>query len=47
MVGRGLAGSTVGIFGLGRIGQAVLQRLAGYGVARFLYNGNAAKQLGE
>lgn len=45
MLGRGLAGSTVGIFGLGRIGQAVLQRLAGFGVARFLYNGNSPKQL--
>ncbi|XP_018022867.1 glyoxylate reductase/hydroxypyruvate reductase [Hyalella azteca] len=37
MLGKGLTGSTVGIFGLGRIGQAVLKRLSGFSVAKFLY----------
>ncbi|KAF2364581.1 D-isomer specific 2-hydroxyacid dehydrogenase catalytic domain [Trinorchestia longiramus] len=45
MLGRGLSGSTVGIFGLGRTGQAVLQRLAGFNVAKFLYSSTTEKSL--
>jgi len=41
--GRGLAGSTVGIFGLGRIGLAVAKRLQAFGVKQFLYNGRSKK----
>lgn len=37
MCGPTLMGSTVGIVGFGRIGVAVAQRLAPFGVARFLY----------
>ena len=40
MVGQGLAGSTVGIVGMGRIGQAVKDRLAPFKVAKFLYFDN-------
>lgn len=47
MLGRGLKDTTVGIFGLGRIGQAVLKRLAGFSVARFLYTSNSEKVLGK
>jgi len=43
MTGWGLAGSTVGIFGLGRIGQGVLQRLRGFGVKRFIYSGRSRR----
>lgn len=38
MCGPTLMGSTVGIVGFGRIGVAVAQRLAPFGVARFLYS---------
>lgn len=37
MCGPSLRGSTVGIVGYGRIGVAVAQRLAPFGVAKFLY----------
>lgn len=37
MCGPTLMGSTVGIVGFGRIGVAVAQRLAPFGVARFIY----------
>lgn len=42
MLGRDLYGSTVGIVGLGRIGEAVARRLLGFG-CRLLYSGRAAK----
>lgn len=42
MTGVDLFGSTVGIVGLGRIGAAVAQRLAGFG-CRLLYTGTAPK----
>jgi lactate dehydrogenase-like 2-hydroxyacid dehydrogenase len=44
MCGPELAGSTVGIVGLGQIGQAVMQRLRPFGVARFLYCGRTRKE---
>ncbi len=42
MTGRDLFGSTVGIVGMGRIGQAVARRLAGFGCTVF-YTGPAPK----
>ncbi|XP_041319273.1 glyoxylate reductase/hydroxypyruvate reductase [Pyrgilauda ruficollis] len=43
MCGYGLSDSTVGIIGLGRIGQAVARRLKPFGVSRFLYTGSGPK----
>jgi len=43
MCGHGLAGATVGIVGLGRIGFAVAQRLRPFAVARILYTGHREK----
>lgn len=36
LYGRGLAGATVGVIGIGRVGRAIIDRLAGFGVARIL-----------
>jgi glyoxylate/hydroxypyruvate reductase len=43
MCGMGLANSTVGIYGMGRIGQAVMKRLVPFGVSRFVYSGRSKK----
>ncbi|XP_077027845.1 glyoxylate reductase/hydroxypyruvate reductase isoform X1 [Agelaius phoeniceus] len=43
MCGHGLSDSTVGIIGLGRIGQAVARRLKPFGVRKFLYTGSGPK----
>ncbi|XP_050768748.1 glyoxylate reductase/hydroxypyruvate reductase [Gymnogyps californianus] len=43
MCGYGLSDSTVGIVGLGRIGQAVARRLKPFGVKKFLYTGSHPK----
>ncbi|NXU75631.1 GRHPR reductase, partial [Oreotrochilus melanogaster] len=40
MCGYGLSDSTVGIIGLGRIGQAIARRLKPFGVKKFLYTGS-------
>lgn len=42
LTGEDLHGSTVGIIGLGRIGEAIARRLAGFGV-RMLYSGPSRK----
>lgn len=47
MTGWGLAGSTVGILGLGRIGQGVMQRLQGFGIKRFIYSGRSQRPQGK
>jgi len=43
MCGHGLAGATVGIVGLGRIGYGVAQRLRPFAVSRVLYTGHREK----
>ena len=50
MVGKGVHGSTVGIYGLGRIGLAVAKRLLNFNTSRIIYHNRSvneeAKQLG-
>ncbi|KAL0821982.1 hypothetical protein ABMA28_005370 [Loxostege sticticalis] len=43
MLGMDISGSTVGIVGFGGVGQAVVRRLKGFDVARFLYCGRSDK----
>lgn len=43
MCGQGLAGSTVGIIGFGRIGEAVAVRTKAFNPARVLYSSRTAK----
>jgi len=43
LCGPALRGSTVGIVGLGRIGQAVQNRLVPFGVGKFVYSGRSKK----
>lgn len=43
MLGRDIRGSTVGIVGLGRIGQVIAKRLTGFDVGRIIYSGNSEK----
>ncbi|KAK5641142.1 hypothetical protein RI129_009689 [Pyrocoelia pectoralis] len=47
MLGRDLKGSTVGIVGLGKIGQAIVKRLKGFEVNRFVYCGHREKLEGK
>ncbi|XP_075980122.1 glyoxylate reductase/hydroxypyruvate reductase-like [Anticarsia gemmatalis] len=47
VLGQDVRGSTVGIVGLGGIGQAVVKRLAGFEVGKFLYSGHREKPEGK
>lgn len=46
MLGKDIEGSTVGIIGLGGIGQAIVKRLKGFQVGKFLYTGHREKPEG-
>lgn len=46
LLGHELRGSTVGIVGLGNIGQTIVRRLKGFEVARFIYTGHSRKKAG-
>ena len=43
MLGMEIKGSTVGIVGLGGIGQSIVKRLSGFEVSRFIYTGHGEK----
>lgn len=47
MLGHDIRGSTVGIVGLGGIGQIIIKRLKGFDVAEFLYSGRSEKTEGS
>ncbi|XP_059619401.1 glyoxylate reductase/hydroxypyruvate reductase-like [Phlebotomus argentipes] len=47
LLGCDIAGSTVGIIGLGTIGQKIVKRLQGFEVGMFLYTGRNCKPEGE
>ena len=47
LLGQDLQGSTVGIVGLGSIGQAIVKRLKGFDVDRFVYTGHSRKKAGD
>lgn len=47
MLGWGLKGKTVGIFGLGRIGSAVARKLKGFEFKRIIYTGRKPREEGE
>lgn len=46
MLGQDVVGATVGIVGLGCIGQTIVKRLQGFDVGRFLYTGHSLKTEG-
>lgn len=46
MCGKGLRNSTVGIFGLGRIGRAVATRLAAFSPKRIIYSSSGRRSGG-
>lgn len=46
MAGQDIRGSTVGIVGLGGIGQSIVKRLIPFGVSKFLYTGRSEKKEG-
>lgn len=46
LLGQDLQGSTVGIVGLGNIGQEIVKRLKGFDVSRFIYTGHSRKKAG-
>ncbi|XP_036141314.1 glyoxylate reductase/hydroxypyruvate reductase [Monomorium pharaonis] len=47
LLGQDLRDSTVGIFGLGNIGQEIVKRLKGFEVGRFIYTGHSRKKAGD
>ncbi|XP_050299111.1 glyoxylate reductase/hydroxypyruvate reductase-like [Anthonomus grandis grandis] len=47
MLGQDIAGSTIGIIGLGNIGQSIAKRLKGFDVAKILYTGHREKPEGK
>ncbi|XP_043249621.1 glyoxylate reductase/hydroxypyruvate reductase-like isoform X2 [Colletes gigas] len=47
LLGQDLQGSTVGIVGLGSIGQNIIKRLKGFDVSRFIYTGHSRKKAGD
>ncbi|KAF4527470.1 hypothetical protein B566_EDAN016280 [Ephemera danica] len=47
MMGKDIAGSTMGIVGFGAIGQAIARRLQGFEIARFIYCGPRKKIEGD
>lgn len=46
MLGQDFKDTTVGIVGLGGIGQEIVYRLKGFRIARFVYSGHSAKPEG-
>jgi glyoxylate/hydroxypyruvate reductase len=46
MLGQDITNSTVGVIGLGNIGQAIVKRLKGFNVEQFLYTGHKEKKEG-
>ena len=47
MLGQEIRGSTVGVVGLGGIGQTIVSRLKSFNVGKFLYSGHSRKTLGK
>lgn len=47
LLGRDLSGSTVGVVGLGGIGQAIVRKLKAFDAAKFLYTGPREKMEGK
>lgn len=47
LCGHGLSGATVGVFGLGRIGKAVVDRLRPFQIARVIYSGRKKQEEGK